>query len=138
MTWTTAPSPTQLVNGTSYTFRVRAVTTTGNGASSQVNATPSTWPPRPSFSGHTPGIGNVALRWDAQNTAATNGGAPILRFQIERSVAFGAWAFTGETTGSATTFTSTGLGSGHNVRFRISSENLNGWSDWSTELSVNL
>ena len=79
---------TGLTNGTSYTFKVRAVNGVGSGSSASVTATPkapATVPGAPGSLSATPGIGQVSLSWSA---AAANGSA-ILRYESHHS---GGWS----------------------------------------------
>ncbi len=68
---TTRHVVTNLVNGTPYAFKVRAVNTAGNGAESpEQTATPAAVPDRPTGFRAQPDFGSVILTWDNPSDAA--------------------------------------------------------------------
>jgi len=82
--WTDAEDDTEhtftgLVNGQSYTCKVRAVNAAGFGAAATVTATPRTVPSAPQSLSATPGDRRVTLRWAAP---ASDGGAAIEKYQV--------------------------------------------------------
>ena len=119
-------NPTNLVNGTSYPFFVRAVNVEGAGPRSNrvgVTPTPPTVPDAPTNLAATPGNGQVALSWDAPD----DGGSNITRY--EYSTDNGAtWTSTG---GTATSYTATqtsgsptaSLSNGTEYTFRVRAVN---------------
>jgi len=99
-TWVTATSPytfTGLTNGTSYTFRVRAVNAIGNGSTATINMAPGTATP----------IGTAA-----ELAAMTLNGNYILTADITIT---GTWNVIGP--GTATPFTGTFNGNGRTITF---------------------
>ena len=128
-TWTstggTATSYTvrNLTNGQSYSFRVRAVNSAGqSGASNSQSATPTaTEPDAPRNLRSTPGNEQVTLRWTAP---ASDGGAPITRYEYEQNSS-GTWTSTGGTT---TSYTVRGLTNGQAYTFKVRAVNSIGES----------
>ena len=94
-TGSTATSTTvrNLTNGQPYRFRVRAVNSAGAGAASAAapNVTPATEPDAPTGLSATVSDQEVDLIWTAP---ASNGGAPILRYEYELDFS-GTWTSTG-------------------------------------------
>ena len=119
-TGSTATSTTvrNLTNGQPYRFRVRAVNRVGAGAASAAspNITPATEPDAPTGLSATVSDQKVDLIWTAP---ASNGGAPILRYEYELDNS-GAWTSTG---GTATSTTVTGLNNGQSYTFRVRAVN---------------
>ena len=110
---------TGLTNGTSYTFKVRAVNGVGSGSSASVSATPkapATVPGAPGSLSATPGIGQVTLNWSA---AAANGSA-ILRYESYNS--WSGWA-TAPGGASARSHTITDLFGGISYTFKVRAVN---------------
>ena len=103
----------QLTNGTSYTFRVRAVNAAGGGEpSAAVSATPATVPGAPMALAAMPRDGRVDLSWAAPSS---DGGLAISRYEVEVDGS-GTWTSTGNT---STTYTVGGLTNGTTYRFRV-------------------
>ena len=123
-TWTstggTATSYTvgNLTNGQSYTFKVRAVNSLGNGTASDASSsvTPATVPGAPTSLSAMVGDQQVELSWTAP---ASNGGAPILRYEYEQDSS-GTWTSTG---GTATSITVRNLTNGQSYSFRVRAVN---------------
>ena len=70
---TTSHTVTGLTNGTAYSFRVRAVNASGNGAVSTASATPVAVPGAPTNLTAAPSVGQVALDWsDPDNDTITS------------------------------------------------------------------
>ena len=107
-----------LTNGQSYRFRVRAVNSVGAGAASAAspNVTPATEPDAPTGLSATVSDQKVDLIWTAP---ASNGGAPILRYEYELDFS-DTWTSTG---GTASSYTVTGLTNGQSYRFRVRAVN---------------
>ena len=103
-----------LTNGQPYRFRVRALNSVGAGAASAAspNVTPATEPDAPFGLSATVSDQRVDLIWTAP---ASNGGAPILRYEYELDFS-GTWTSTG---GTATSYTVTGLTNGQSYTFRV-------------------
>ena len=96
---------TGLINGTSYTVKVRAVNIIGGGtASSSIEAKPGYAPTAPINLQATAGNESLQLKWDAPTD---NGGNAIVYY--EYSVDGGEWTSTGS---ADTTYTLTGLANG--------------------------
>ena len=107
-----------LTNGQPYRFRVRAVNSVGAGAASAAspNVTPATEPDAPTGLSATVSDQKVDLIWTAP---ASNGGAPILRYEYELDFS-GTWTSTG---GTASSYTVTGLTNGQFYTFRVRAVN---------------
>ena len=107
-----------LTNGQPYRFRVRAVNSVGAGAASAAspNVTPATEPDAPTGLSATVSDQEVDLIWRAP---ASNGGAPILRYEYELDFS-GTWTSTG---GTASSYTVTGLTNGQFYTFRVRAVN---------------
>ena len=103
-----------LTNGQSYTFRVRAVNSAGASAASAASAsvTPATVPGAPTNLGATGGDQQVMLSWTAP---ASNGGDSITGYEYEQGGS-GTWISTG---GTDTTYTVFNLTNGQPYRFRV-------------------
>ena len=103
-----------LTNGQPYRFRVRALNSVGAGAASAAspNVTPATEPDAPTGLSATVSDQRVDLIWTAP---ASNGGAPILRYEYALDFS-GTWTSTG---GTATSYTVTGLTNGQFYTFRV-------------------
>ena len=71
---------TGLMNGTRYTFQVRAVNASGPGPAAVVTGTPVTTPGVPQQLKGVPGDGQVTLTWEAPSS---DGGAAITGYQYE-------------------------------------------------------
>lgn len=112
--WLTASSSTAhafigLYNGQTYSFKVRAISSAGNGAEASATATPRTVPTAPLNCTTAPGDGQVVLSWTAP---LTDGGSDITSYQVSgdggaiwTDVGLGtSHTFTGLTNGTAYTF----------------------------------
>jgi titin len=126
---------TQLTNGTAYQFRVSAVNSVGAGpySASTGNVTPRTLPGAPTGLTATPGNSQIALSWTAP---ASNGGAAITDYQIQVSVAGGAYSTVTKSASTATSYTATGLTNGTAYTYRVATVNSEGASAYVTSSSV--
>jgi hypothetical protein len=90
--YTQSYSFTGLTNGVAYTLRVRALNAEGSGAAATAAVTPqATTPGTPSSVSAVPGIGQVAVSWQAPN----NGGSSIIRYELSTNGS--TWANIGNT-----------------------------------------
>ena len=117
---TTSYTVTGLTNGTTYTFKVRAVNRKGDGtASAAVTATPATTPAAPTALTVVTGNQQVRLSW----TAPTNtGGANITGYEYSQDNG-SSWSATNATT---TSYTVTGLTNGTTYTFQVRAVNKKG------------
>jgi titin len=112
---------TPLVNGTPYTFEVRAVNANGVGllSSNSLTSTPSTTPGAPVLNSATPGAGKVTLAWEEP---LDTGDSPITDYEWTNNSGaswdtFGSTALTGEITP---------LANGTTYTFEVRAVNANG------------
>ena len=114
----TSTTVRNLTNGQPYRFRVRAVNRVGAGAASAAspNVTPATEPDAPTGLSATVSDQRVDLIWTAP---ASNGGAPILRYEYELDFS-GTWISTG---GPATSTTVRNLTNGQSYTFQVRAVN---------------
>ena len=132
-----------LDNGTSYTFRVRALNEAGTGAESEaVTATPAaTVPGAPGALEATPGDREVTLRWDAPED---DGGAAITAHEFRRragDAAFGAWTAipdSGADGAHAREYKVTGLDNGTAYTFEVRALNEAGAGAQSEAITATL
>ncbi len=109
-----------LTNGTEYSFEIRAVAGTLNGAASEtVSATPRTPPAAPAGLTATAGAGAVVLSWTNPSNAA------ITKYEFRQgtgpvgSVNWGEWTDIASSSASTTTHTVTGLTGGTAYSFQV-------------------
>ncbi len=115
---TTSYTFTGLTSGTEYTFKVRAVNGTGNGAEASTTATPTAAPTVPAVPRNltaVPGHGQVWLDWDAP---ASNGGSAITTYEVSKNSGAD-WTVIGLNT----SYTFTGLTNGTEYTFRVRAVN---------------
>jgi titin len=129
----TAPSSVigSLTNGTSYVFKVAAVTAGGSGSFSSQSApvTPYTTPQAPSSVTPTAGDLSATLSWAAPSS---NGGAAISDYTIQYSSNGGtSWSTFSRTASTATSATVTGLTNGTSYVFRVAAVNQAGTGGYS-------
>jgi len=132
----TQATVTGLENGTSYRFRVAAVTAAGTSTNWTVLAdiTPATVPGIPTGVVVEPADGRVALAWSAPN----NGGAVITDYLVEyrTNVAGSVWQVFGDGVSAGTSTTVTGLTNGTAYLFRVTAVNAIGQGQPSAESSA--
>ena len=129
-----------LTNGTTYTFQVRAVNSSGGGlASNELSAVPSTTPGAPTTLTATAGDEQVSLTW----TAASDGGRRISGYECQRMRGADAYGpCTDRSIGaSATSLTLTDedvppIENDTTYTFQVQAVNGNGSGDWSNEASA--
>ena len=117
-----------LVNGTTYTFRVAAITSYGLGAWSSPSSPvmPMTVPTAPTELAGVRGDSSVALTWKAP---ADNGGAAIVDCIVEyRLTTSATWSTFPHAPTAASAITVTGLTNGQSYEFRVKSVNAAGES----------
>jgi hypothetical protein len=119
---------TGLVNSTRYYFRIAAHNAAGwSKPSTAVNAVPRTVPTAPRSPTATPGNASVKLTW---LPPASNGGAAIDKYLVQRSTNGTTWANVGSPTGLSST--ATGLVNGTKYYFRVRAHNSAGFGAFST------
>ena len=96
-----------------------------------VSATPFNTPSAPQNLQATGHIGNVTLSWHAPSS---DGGSPITGYKIYRSSSSGTEGYL-VTVGNVTSYTDTGLASGHTYFYKIIAVNSKGASPASNEVS---
>ena len=106
----TSHTASSLTNGTSYSFKVRAVNSVGAGTPATASATPAAVPGTPGSLTATPGDGQVELSWTAP---ASNGGAAITKYQVQRDS--GSW---NDVTGTSHTVSSLTNGTSYSFKVR--------------------
>ena len=126
-----------VTNGTSYTFKVRAVNSVGNGVESdEVMARPRSAPPAPSVFTVTPGATQATM-----NAALTsNGGAPIVEWQYRHKRADGNypqnWTAIPASAGTNVTHIVYNLVTGTEYVFQIRAVNIAGVGEFSGEVNA--
>ena len=118
---TTSHTVTGLVNGTEYTFQVRAENAGGKGPSSEVTATPVRGPPAaPTGLTATSGDGRVTLSWDSSDDDR------IRRWNYRQKAGAGAYGRWRAVPGDAgtTSHTVTGLVNATKYTFQVRAETL--------------
>ncbi len=122
---------TRLTNGTRYQFRVIARNTRWSGAASAVvRATPRTVPSAPRALEAQSANQRVRLSWRAP---ASNGGAPVIRYTVQRRANRG-WITIRRTTERSLRVA--GLHNGTRYHFRVAAGNAAGKGAWSRTASV--
>jgi hypothetical protein len=110
---------TSLSNGTSYTYRIAAITEWGRARfSDSVTVIPATTPGAPTSVVGVRGNQSVDLTWTAP---VSNGGHAISDYTIEYRAGSGSWNTFAHSASSATSITVTGLTNGTSYTFRVSS-----------------
>ncbi|MCL2066182.1 MAG: SUMF1/EgtB/PvdO family nonheme iron enzyme [Treponema sp.] len=114
----------KLLNGTSYNFRVRAVTAAGNGEWASLNATPFTKPGLPVGLRANPALDKVILNW----SAAASNGSPITEYQVSMNGGSN-WVVV---SGSTFTHTFEGLSKNTPYTFLVRAKNVAGTGEWAS------
>ena len=127
---------TGLTNGTTYYFRVAAVSQVGEGKPSvEANAVPATVPGAPAGLTATPGDGTVTLSW----AAPASGGAPVTGYNVYQGTNPGGESrvpVNGSSLVTATGYKVTGLVNGTTYYFRVTAVNRVGQGPASAEVKV--
>ncbi len=117
---TTDHTLTGLINGTTYSFKVRAKNPKGEGpASNEVTTIPKAVPSTPQSFTATAGNGSVQLDW---TTPSSDGGLPINRYEYRYKPASGSfttWATVPGSNVNTTTYTITALTNGTSYTFEV-------------------
>ena len=115
-----------LVNGTGYTYRVRATNANGDGPwSAEKTGIPGHAPAKPTPFTATGGDAQATLAW----TSGGDGGSPITKWQIRRLIStnvWGDWADIDGSGASTTSHTVTGLDNGRTYTFQVRAVNTTG------------
>jgi subtilisin family serine protease len=124
-----------LTNGRRYHFRVAATNHTGTGKWSRAaSAIPATRPSSPRWLRGEPANRSVRLTWTAP---ATNGGAPVTDYRIQRSANGGrTWSTVADGVSSAPRTTVNWLTNGTRYSFRAAAKNRVGVGPWSKVVSA--
>ena len=126
---------TGLINGTTYSFELRARSATdAAGTAATASGTPSTVPGAPTLTA-TAGYQRIILTWTAP---ASDGGAPVTAYRIERVNDDGLWISQTSLPGSVLSWTATGLGNSVERVYRIFAVNAAGDSDWTSASATTL
>src|SRR2546426_99209 len=129
----TSYTNTGLASGHTYFYKVTAVNSIGTSPqSNEASATTLTMPSAPQNLQATAGTGNVTLSWQAPSN---NGGSPITNYKIYRSISSGTETLL-TTVGNVTSYTNTGLASGHTYFYKVTAVNGIGTSTYSNEASA--
>ena len=130
---TTAYTLTGLNNGTTYSFRLRAVNGSGAGPESdEASAAPLAPPAAPSGLRAAPGDGQVVLTWDDPSDATITG----WQYRVKTTDAFGQWTDIAGSGAATTAYTLTGLDNGTTYSFRLRAVNGSGAGPESDEASA--
>jgi len=131
----TSWSDFNVVNGTTYYYKVSALNSVGEGSQSNERfATPAaaaTAPGAPTLNSASGGTGSVALSWSAP---ASNGGSAITGYRVYRSTASGAETLL-TTLGNVTSWTDSNVVNGTTYYYKVSALNSVGEGTQSGELS---
>jgi len=119
-----------LTNGVGYVLRARAVTDVGDGDwSATMAATPATVPSAPPGVAVAAGDTTVTVSW---TTPTSNGGSPIVDYQLESSSDAGTtWVAVTDDASTANSAVATGLSNDTAYVFRVRAVNNVGSSNWS-------
>ena len=130
---TTRHTVTGLVNGTEYTFKIRAANNVNGHESDERTATPQ--PPRPAKPtglSATAGDGRAALAWDDPSNATIS----KWQYAYKTDSGYGGWTDVPDSAATTTAHTVTGLANGVAHTFRIRAVNGGGGSAASDEATV--
>jgi hypothetical protein len=130
----TSRTITTLTNGTSYSYRIAAITEWGKGPfSASVTAVPATVPGAPTSVTGVRGNQLVDLTWTAPTS---NGGHALTDYTIEYRAGAGSWLAFSHSASTSTSISVTGLTNGTSYTFRVSAVNDMGTSSASTVSSA--
>jgi len=128
-----AHTDTGLLNGQTYCYQVAAKNSVGEGPrSTEVCATPATFPEPPTGLTATAGDAQVTLAWSAP---ANDGGSPVINYTIHRGIAPGAETPL-VTVGNILGHVDTGLTNGQVYYYKLSAINAVGGGPQSNEASA--
>ena len=120
---TTSHTLTGLDNGASYTFKLRAINASGNGAESdEATATPIPAPAKPAGFSATPGDGLVSLQWTDPNDATITG----WQYAVKTTGGYGPWTGIPGSSAATTSYTLTGLDNGASYTVKLRAHNASG------------
>ena len=120
---TTAHTVTGLDNGTAYTFKLRAINTSGNGAESdEATATPIPVPAKPASFSATPGDGQVVLSWNDPSDATITG----WQYAVQTTGGYSPWTGIPGSSAATTSHTVAGLDNGTTYTFKLRAHNTSG------------
>ena len=124
---------TGLTNGTLYTFQVRAVNGTGDGAASNgASATPAAVPSKPGAPTLAVGNAQLGVSW----SAPANNGALISDYDVRyRAGNSGPWTDANHN-GAGTSTTIASLANGTSYQVQVRARNSVGWGGWSNSASA--
>ena len=130
---TTTHTVTDLNNGTAYTFKLRAVNASGNGAESEeTTAIPVAAPAKPAGFSATPGDGQVSLQWSDPNDATITG----WQYAVGTAGSYSPWTGIPGSGPTTTTHTVTGLDNGTAYTFKLRAINTSGNGAESEEMTA--
>ena len=122
---TTTYTVTGLTNGTSYGFRVRAVSLTGNGAqSAEVSATPRSTPGKPTGFTATVAGTTATLKWTAPASSTITKWQYRHKPTSSSETGYTDWADMLNSTGTTVTYNVTGLNSSLRYTFQVRAVNV--------------
>jgi hypothetical protein len=127
-------SITGLVNGTTYSYTVRAATVTGSGApSNALTATPATNPTAPRSPSAKANGSSITLKWLAP---ASNGGSAVTGYRIYRGTTSGGETLLATVTASTVTFVDASPPRKAPTFYYVTALNARGESPRSAEVSA--
>src|SRR6266511_1603680 len=130
---TTSYTDSNLSNGSTYYYKVSALNSLGESASSsERSATPATVPGAPSLDSATAGNASVTLSWTAPSS---NGGNPLSGYRLYRATSSGNETLL-TTLGLATGYTDTAVTNGTTYYYKLTALNSLGESPTSSERSA--
>jgi fibronectin type 3 domain-containing protein len=133
LTWATSYIDTSVTNGVTYHYVITAVNNEGeSGYSTEVSATPATFPNSPQSLLATSGDTQVSLTWA---TPSDDGGSAITHYQVYRTTTSGG-PYTNIANTTALSYIDTTVTNGVTYHFVITAVNNEGESVYSTEVST--